>query len=237
MKESMMNMTKKTIVYGVGGTFLALALILGACQQPTSSTGWDGPGENTLELSGTVLNEGTDSYTSASSVTADVSGTPNAFSGKIVDGVLKGSISGVLADSYLTQTLNVVNATALINGTLNTATPKFEEVAVSVDDVKFIELELEVNTKTLSDEEITANLAQYQHYVYVSKAVTITAKGKAATIDKPAKAGTGNGSLQADTAFSLSLIAGWNTFYEKYDFDDNTYTIEKDVLGHWVLKN
>ena len=97
-------------------------------------------------------------------------------------------------------------------------------------------MKLKVNSKDLKNEEIVTDLAEYQHYVYVSKAVTITTTGKSVTVDKPLKAGTGTTSVAAED-ITLSLQVGWNTFYESYDFEDGTYTIVRDELDHWVYYN
>jgi hypothetical protein len=242
MKESMMNMTKKTMVYGMGGTFLALALILGACQQPTGSSGENGSlgRDETLVVSGTVYTLALDTYTAITDASANGSVTATglaAFAGTIKDGKLNGSISGSL--SGINTPLTKDAAGTLIKGGLTSAADKFTNVNLSVEDAKYVELKLQSGGKNLSNEEITSDEAVYFRYVFVTQDVTITATGASNfSITKPTTGG-GTAAMKSEN-LNLVLKEGWNVLYESYDLrnNDSMYTFEcyKD-WEHWVLKN
>jgi hypothetical protein len=252
MKELMMNMTKKTMVYGMGGAFLALALILGACAQPTDSSGEDGAlGANVpLEVSGVVHKNDAPTYTPISDGSANGTVTATsltAFAGTIENNELNGAISGTLGSTNTSLTaLNDSTAGNLINAGLQPTggTKKFTIEDVTPKTAKYVELKLKAGTKDLSNEKVESNWAQYQRYVYVSEEVTIKAKGTVNfSITRPAGADNAGGNSAAMSAEDITLVLqkGWNLLLESYDLGTvdpkYTFTREKMSDANWVLKN
>jgi hypothetical protein len=239
MKESMMNMTKKTIVYGMGGAFLALALIMGACEQPTSESGGDGyfGDDGNLDLTEDVHKNVPPDYEDLVTENGDV----------LFNGVKVGTITDGEMDISIPKPATLSSeVSGLLAGTLASTGVKFDSIVATPTGAKYVEVKLTVNTKPLSNEIIKSGEAEYVRYIYVSENVTIEASGKEFTIlgtSRPGGSGSGDATLTADEDFSLELKKGWNALYERYDLsdDDASYSLEigdhSNKFQNFVLKS